>query len=110
MTPPRFTGVGVGKGLSLEVGPETVTSVPFDKHYRVTLGWSEALVSYELVNKKGVRHFFSPNTSSMFHRDSFYCNSKETELCISSGGETSLLVTLGKTSDSLRLGFPIYMM
>lgn len=108
--PPRFTGVGVGKGLRLEVGPETITSVPFDKHYTVTLGWSEALVSYELVNKKGVRHFLSPNTSSMCHRDSFYCNIKETELCVSSADKTSLLVTLGKTFDSLRLRFLIYMM
>lgn len=78
--------MGVGRQLRLEVGPETTTSVLFDKHPIVTPGRPAGLEGLvELVNKR-VRHFFSPNTSSVFHRDSLCCNSKETELCVSSGG------------------------
>ena len=98
--------MAVGRQLRLEVGPETTTSVLFDKHSYSRPAGLEGLV--ELVNKT-VRHFFSPNTSSMFHRDSLCCNSNETELCVSSGGDkTWPPVTLGETSDSLRLGFLIY--
>lgn len=61
-------------------------------------GWAGLV---ELVNKT-VRHFFSPNTSSMFHRDSLCCNSKETELpCWALGDKTWPPVTLGETPDSL---------